>query len=139
MSLPYTADQGPQPGISNGAVLADAAGATNALTVVKEGPPERGGRDPEALQVITKHKISSPVLRIGHTTDYADPGAPVVVCERDDVRPGPDGLAYADVRCSRCIGKTFLALGEHESVLTIQHRPGCRVMAGLLAEAGVTA
>ena len=95
------------------------------------GPPRRGGHDPLAPQMITKWEVTGRV-RIGHTADYSDPAEPIIFLQGDDVLPGPDGTAFTDARCPRCIGQTFLALGEAESVLVIQHRPGCREMAALL-------
>jgi hypothetical protein len=110
------------------AAVIDLAGST-------EPPPRRGGHDPFARQVFTRHQASGR-LRIGHTADFADPGAPIIVREADDVLPGPDGTGFAEGRCRACIARPFLARGDEQTVLILQHQPGCPVLRQLLALAG---
>src|SRR5215831_19046528 len=54
-----------------------------------------GGHHPIAPQVLTKVEITGP-LAIGHTYDYADPDAPIIVREADIVAPDPGGTGYAE-------------------------------------------
>jgi hypothetical protein len=87
--------------------------------------------------IISKHQITG-LLRLAHTRSYADQSAPVLVDPRP-IRPGPDGVAAVDARCGSCAGaKTFLARGEDQTLIILQHRPGCRELAALAALTGVT-
>ena len=87
--------------------------------------------------IISKHQITG-LLRLAHTRSYADQSAPVLMDPRP-IWPGPDGTIAVDARCDSCRGaKTFLARGEDQTLLILQHRPGCRELAALAALTGVT-
>jgi hypothetical protein len=96
------------------------------------------GAEPDMPTVIiSKHQITG-LLRLAHTRSYADQSAPVLVDPRP-IWPGPDGIAAVDARCASCRGaKTFLTRGEDQTLLILQHRPGCRELAALAALTGVT-
>lgn len=74
--------------------------------------PRRGGRDPGVPQVLTYHPVTGPAMA-GHTADYSDPDAPIVVREADTVLPGPGGVSAADSRCRSCVATPYLAVGGH--------------------------
>jgi hypothetical protein len=109
------------------------------MSVIQGGEheePRRGGHDPGVPTVFTHHQVTGPVL-IGHTTDYSDDDAPIIVREADTVSPVSGGIGYAEGRCTECIAKPVIARGEAKTVLILEHEPGCGVMAGLLREAGM--
>jgi hypothetical protein len=89
--------------------------------------------DPARLQLIFKFQATGP-LRIGHTRDFGDPAEPIMVREADDVLPGPGGVSYAEGRCPDCVAHPVISRGEHQTLLVLEHEPGCPVMAALLAE-----
>ena len=95
------------------------------------------GAEPQVPTVIiTRHEVTGPVL-LAHTRSYADQSAPILVDPRP-ILPGADGTAAADTRCGSCQGaKPFVARGERETWIILQHRPGCRELAALAALVGV--
>jgi hypothetical protein len=105
------------------------------MSVIQGGEhedPRRGGHDPLAPQVLTRHQVTGR-LRIGHTASFDDQSAPIIIREADDVYPGS---TYAEGRCRACIARPCLARGEDESILILQHQPDCPDLARLLALAG---
>lgn len=109
------------------------------MSVIQGGEhqePQRGGLDPAVPQVLTGHRITGP-LRVGHTADFHDPAAPIVAPEADTMLPGPDGTGYLAGRCGSCVAHPYLALGDGQNLLVVEHQPGCETMAALLAQAGV--
>ena len=109
------------------------------MSVIQGGEheePQRRGLDPEVPQVLTTWQVTGPV-RIGHTTDFHDPSAPIVVREADTVLPGPDDAGSAEGRCRRCVAKPFMASGDGQTVLILEHERRCPQMAALLRQAGV--
>ena len=95
-----------------------------------------GGHHPMAPQVLTKVEITEP-LAIGHTTDYSDDDAPIIVREADTIAPDPGGTGYAEGRCTQCIAQPVIARGDTGTLLVLEHKPGCTVMARLLRETGM--
>jgi hypothetical protein len=117
------------------AELADEAGRTIDLSNGPHNRPRRGGRDPGVPRVFTQHQIRG-VLRIGHTADFADPLAPIIIREADDVRPELGGMGYADGRCSSCVTHPHLAIGEDQTIMILEHEDGCPELERLLRLAG---
>jgi hypothetical protein len=108
------------------------------MSVVQGGEheePLRDGHDPGGPQMITTWRVSGPVL-VGHTADFHDQDAPIIVREADAVTPGPDGTGCAEGRCPRCIAQAYVARGDDGTLLVLEHEDGCPVMAGLLRQAG---
>jgi hypothetical protein len=94
-----------------------------------------GGHSPAARQVLTAWQVTGPVM-IGHTTSYDDPDAPILVREADIMSPRPGSAGYAEGRCTDCIARPVIARGEDQTLLVLEHEPGCPWMAGLLRQAG---
>jgi hypothetical protein len=87
--------------------------------------------------IITRHEVSGVVL-LAHTRDFTDESAPILVDPRP-IWPGPDGTAAADARCGSCTAAgPFIVPGEEQTLIVLQHRPGCRELAALAELAGVT-
>ena len=71
------------------------------MSVIQGGEheePRRDGHDLGVPQVITTWRVTGPVL-VGHTADFHDQDAPIIVREADAVTPGPDGTGCAQGRC----------------------------------------
>jgi hypothetical protein len=109
------------------------------MSVIQGGEdeePRRGGLDPGVPQVLTAWRVTGPVS-IGHTADFHDQDAPIIVREGTAIMPGPDGTDYADTRCRGCVAHLHIARGEDETLLVLEHERGCPEMAALLRQAGV--
>jgi hypothetical protein len=75
-------------------------------------------------------------LRFGHTASIADPSQPILIDAADD-RYHPDAARLVDARCHSCNGsKSQILRDDTETVLLLEHMPGCKFLAMLLAKAG---
>jgi hypothetical protein len=110
------------------AVLGDREQAVIDLSAAEPGGP--------STVIISKHQVVGPVY-LAHTRSFHDDSAPIFKDPRP-LWPGPDGTVALDARCERCRGaKAHIAVGEDETVVILQHRPGCRELARLAALMGV--
>jgi hypothetical protein len=127
------------PGIGEQVEAIDAgAGKVIDLSNGRRARPRRGGLGPGVPQLLSSWQVTAPAMMIGHTRDFADQSEPVIVREADTVRPGPDGFAYAEGRCGDCVARPFLAGGQGQAIMVLEHEPGCPAMAALLRLAGAS-
>lgn len=98
-------------------------------------PHPEGGMDPEAGLALTEMDVTGRVM-LGHTASLADPDAPILVRETDINGPPDSGLGYAEARCPRCIAKVTICRSDAETMIVLEHRPGCRAFRKMLRQAG---
>jgi hypothetical protein len=124
----------PDPG--GGRVAVEGGTASAVIDLANPSPPRRGGRGPDVPWVLTGWRVTG-LVRIGHTADFADQDAPIIIREADDVRPGADGTGYVEGRCRTCVAHPHLAVGEDQTIMILEHERGCPEMEGLLRRAGL--
>ena len=84
-----------------------------------------GGPVPAVMMVPLQ--VSEP-LRVGHTSDFHDPSAPVHIAEV--IQPG---TAETDLRCPDCVSTGALGRAHGSPLLVIEHEHGCPRLAELAA------
>jgi hypothetical protein len=108
-------------------------GGTAARVIDLAVPHPLGGMDPEAPLTITEIAVTGTVAT-GHTSDLADPDAPILVRE-DSISAAPGGGAlYAEGRCPGCIARTTILRSPGQALLVLEHEAGCAEFAALLAQ-----
>jgi hypothetical protein len=118
---------------ADGWVEVEGGYARGVIDLASPAEPERGGMDPEAGLVLTEMPVTGRVMT-GHTADLDDPAAPILIRETDISGPPASGALYVEGKCPSCITKSAIFRSDGETLLVLQHEPGCPAFRRLLAQ-----
>lgn len=82
--------------------------------------------------ILSPVRVRGGRFMVGHTRSFTDPDAPVLV-EESEIRTGPGDI---DARCRSCVARSQLGPLGPDTMLLIQHEPGCSWLAELASRAG---
>jgi hypothetical protein len=86
--------------------------------------------EPVPQIILTPQRVRGRLLP-GHTV-AGDPQAPVIVQEGDIRQPGD--TRYADFRCKQCAARTSVGPLGPDTLMLIEHEPGCGAYKRLLRQ-----
>ena len=94
-------------------------------------PGKGGPAQPVRPVVLSPVRMRDGRFMVGHTRSFTDPDAPILI-EESEVRTGPGEV---DALCRTCAPRSQLGRLGADTLLLVEHQPGCRALRKLAAKA----